>query len=332
MRVRNWDACQFGMFTAPRLGPQPAQRPRPSGSGNASTTSSKSIPQKFGAAALHRLRQLHAELPGGPRRAPGAEIDCRPVSDEIAGVTAPGETRKSTHIPGAVSSRLGRRHVIQPIHEFQHLPARLDGSPPGAAADGRREVGAHPLPRRRRGRGTSPSASASSACFRPSARASRPSTSAPVPNWTDFIEFCFRRTGRVTEALWNVEEGDTVGFRGPYGNGYPMEKWKGKNLIFVGGGIAMPPIRCAIWYALENRDDFGQITIVYGARTVGDLVFAQRVGPLGRVRRRAGGALRRSGRRNARLEGRDRLRAHRGRAGRAFRPTRPWPWWSARRS
>ena len=93
-------------------------------------------------------------------------------------------------------------------------------------------------------------------------------------NWTDFIEFCFRRTGRVTEALWNVEEGESIGFRGPYGNGYPVEKWKGKNLIFIAGGIAMPPIRCAIWYALENREDYGDITIVYGARTVGDMVFA----------------------------------------------------------
>ena len=52
-----------------------------------------------------------------------------------------------------------------------------------------------------------------------------------------------------------------------------MEKWEGKNLIFIAGGIAMPPIRCAIWYALENRDRYGDITIVYGARTVGDLVF-----------------------------------------------------------
>ena len=92
-------------------------------------------------------------------------------------------------------------------------------------------------------------------------------------NWTDRIEFCFRRVGRVTEALWNVEEGETVGFRGPYGNFYPMEAWEGKNLIFLGGGIAMPPIRCAIWYALENREKYGDITIVYGARTVGDLVF-----------------------------------------------------------
>ena len=92
-------------------------------------------------------------------------------------------------------------------------------------------------------------------------------------NWKDYIEFCFRKVGRVTEALWRLEEGDVIGFRGPYGNGYPVEDWKGKNLIFLGGGIAMPPIRCAIWYALENRRDFGEITIVYGARTVADLVY-----------------------------------------------------------
>ncbi len=91
--------------------------------------------------------------------------------------------------------------------------------------------------------------------------------------WKDYFEFCFRRTGKVTESLWAIDASDTIGFRGPYGNAYPMDDWKGKNLIFVGGGIAMPPIRCAIWYALENRDDFGHITIVYGARTVGDLVF-----------------------------------------------------------
>jgi sulfhydrogenase subunit gamma (sulfur reductase) len=93
-------------------------------------------------------------------------------------------------------------------------------------------------------------------------------------NWKEYLEFCFRRTGKVTEALWQIERGDTVGFRGPYGNGYPMEAWEGRNLIFIGGGIAMPPIRCAVWYALENRAKYGQITIVYGARRVADLTFA----------------------------------------------------------
>jgi len=92
-------------------------------------------------------------------------------------------------------------------------------------------------------------------------------------NWKDYIEFCFRKTGRVTEALWKVVPGDSIGFRGPYGNAYPMEQWEGKDLVFVGGGIAMPPIRCAIWYALENREKYGKITIVYGARSVGDLVY-----------------------------------------------------------
>jgi NAD(P)H-flavin reductase len=93
--------------------------------------------------------------------------------------------------------------------------------------------------------------------------------------WKDYIEFCFRRTGRVTEALWQIESGDTIGFRGPYGNGYPMETWEGKDLIFIGGGIAMPPIRCAVWYALENRSKYGHITVVYGARTVRDLTFVR---------------------------------------------------------
>ncbi|MGL4943098.1 MAG: FAD/NAD(P)-binding protein [Thermoguttaceae bacterium] len=92
-------------------------------------------------------------------------------------------------------------------------------------------------------------------------------------NWHDAIEFCFRKTGRVTEAMSRVVVGDTIGFRGPYGNSYPMEAWEGRDLIFAGGGIAMPPIRCAIWYALENRDKYGKIHIVYGARTVADLVF-----------------------------------------------------------
>ena len=92
-------------------------------------------------------------------------------------------------------------------------------------------------------------------------------------NWKDFIEFCFRKTGRVTEVLWQLDEGDIIGFRGPYGNAYPMDKWEGKNLIFIGGGIAMPPIRCAIWYAIENREKYGDITIVYGAKTPGEIVF-----------------------------------------------------------
>ena len=96
---------------------------------------------------------------------------------------------------------------------------------------------------------------------------------ASSPTRLGCIECTFRKAGRVTRALWELNVGDTVGFRGPYGNTFPIDEWKGKNLIFVAGGIALPPLRCVIWNCLDRRDDFGDITIVYGARTVGDLVY-----------------------------------------------------------
>ena len=150
-------------------------------------------------------------------------------------------------------------------------------------------------------------------------------------NWNDFLEFCFRKTGKVTEALWQIDEGDTIGFRGPYGNSYPMEKWRGKNLIFIGGGIAMPPIRCAIWYAMENRERFGNITIVYGARTVGDLVFRNELDRWAEhdrvrvVRVLTPGARRWIGRAKWAL-------CPRWSKMRGFRPRTRWPWSWGRRS
>jgi len=91
--------------------------------------------------------------------------------------------------------------------------------------------------------------------------------------WKDHIECCFRKVGRVTSALWEMNDGDVIGFRGPYGNWYPVEKMHGKNILFIAGGIALPPVRCMIWHALDMRDKFKDITILYGARTVADLVF-----------------------------------------------------------
>ena len=88
-----------------------------------------------------------------------------------------------------------------------------------------------------------------------------------------FIQCTYRKTGKVTDALSRMEIGDTIGFRGPYGNWFPLDEWKGKNLIFVAGGIALPPLRSVIWTALDQREDFGDITIVYGARSVEDLVY-----------------------------------------------------------
>ncbi len=96
---------------------------------------------------------------------------------------------------------------------------------------------------------------------------------ASSPTREGYIECTFRKMGRVTKALASREIGDTVGFRGPYGNTFPLDDWKGKSLLFVTGGIALPPLRCVIWNALDLRDNFKDITIVYGARSVNDLVY-----------------------------------------------------------
>ncbi|MGR3174314.1 MAG: FAD/NAD(P)-binding protein [Candidatus Scalindua sp.] len=96
---------------------------------------------------------------------------------------------------------------------------------------------------------------------------------ASSPTRKDYIECTFRQTGRVTNALSELNVGDTIGFRGPYGNVFPIEEWEGKNLVFVAGGIALPPLRSVIWNCLDLRDKYKNITIVYGAKTVEDLVY-----------------------------------------------------------
>ncbi len=88
-----------------------------------------------------------------------------------------------------------------------------------------------------------------------------------------YVECTFRRAGRVTSALSNLEEGAVVGFRGPYGNTFPIDEWKGKNLVFIAGGIALPPMRSVIWSCLDNRENYKDVTIFYGAKTVADLVY-----------------------------------------------------------
>ena len=98
---------------------------------------------------------------------------------------------------------------------------------------------------------------------------------ASSPTRKGYIECTFRQAGKVTSALALAEEGDVIGFRGPYGNTFPIDEWKGKNLLFIAGGIALPPMRCVIWNAIDLRDDFKDITILYGARSVEDLVYKE---------------------------------------------------------
>jgi sulfhydrogenase subunit gamma (sulfur reductase) len=93
------------------------------------------------------------------------------------------------------------------------------------------------------------------------------------PTRSEYIECSVKRVGKVTDALHELNEGDEVGFRGPYGRPFPIEQMQGKNLVFVGGGIGMAPLRSLLWNCLDRRDQFGEITVVYGARSTADLVY-----------------------------------------------------------
>ena len=93
------------------------------------------------------------------------------------------------------------------------------------------------------------------------------------PTRNEFIECSIKRAGKVTAAFHELNVGDTVGFRGPYGNGFPIEELTGKNLLFVGGGIGLAPLRSLIQNCLDTRENFSDITILYGARSTGDLVY-----------------------------------------------------------
>lgn len=93
------------------------------------------------------------------------------------------------------------------------------------------------------------------------------------PTRRDHLECTVNRVGMVTRALHRISVGDEIGFRGPYGNSFPMESLKGKNLLFIGGGIGLAPLRSLIWNVLDHREDYAKVHIIYGARTPVDLCF-----------------------------------------------------------
>jgi len=90
-----------------------------------------------------------------------------------------------------------------------------------------------------------------------------------------FVTFTVFRSGVVTTHLHNMKIGDIMGIRGPLGNSYPWDLLAGKNILIVGGGFAFTTLRSSIVYMLDpaNRPKFGDIDVVYGARTPGMLLY-----------------------------------------------------------
>jgi NAD(P)H-flavin reductase len=103
-----------------------------------------------------------------------------------------------------------------------------------------------------------------------------PASLPPSPT-EDETFFTIREVGSCTAALHGLRPGDEFGVRGPYGNGFPMEQYYGKNLVFVAGGIGLIPLRSCIVYALVHRDKFERIQIFYGSKTPSELMYVPKL-------------------------------------------------------
>jgi len=102
---------------------------------------------------------------------------------------------------------------------------------------------------------------------------------ASSPTQEGVLEFTVNKVGVVTTELHNMEPGDIVGVRGPLGNGYPLQALEGKNLLIIGGGFGFSTLRALTNFMLDshNRDSFGDITVVYGARNPGLLLYKEEI-------------------------------------------------------
>jgi NAD(P)H-flavin reductase len=83
-----------------------------------------------------------------------------------------------------------------------------------------------------------------------------------------------RHVGSVTKAAGRLRVGEAVGLRGPFGTAWPLEAIQGLDVVIAGGGIGLPPLRGAVHHILRHREKYGKVTLLYGARTPKDLLYA----------------------------------------------------------
>ncbi|MEQ9070201.1 MAG: FAD/NAD(P)-binding protein [Gimesia chilikensis] len=87
------------------------------------------------------------------------------------------------------------------------------------------------------------------------------------PDASETLTHTIRKAGNVTGRIAAMQVGDTLGLRGPFGTSWPVEHCRGKDVILVAGGIGLPPLRPVIYRMLSDRENYGQLTLLYGART-----------------------------------------------------------------
>jgi sulfhydrogenase subunit gamma (sulfur reductase) len=98
-------------------------------------------------------------------------------------------------------------------------------------------------------------------------------TSSPSPDNT--FELCVREVGKLTSVMHQMTPGQVLGIRGPYGNGFPVEKIAGKDVLFVCAGLGLAPLRSLILYCLENRTQFRRLITLYGTKTPSSRLYSK---------------------------------------------------------
>jgi len=101
-----------------------------------------------------------------------------------------------------------------------------------------------------------------------------PFSIASSPTKLRSFELVIRNVGKLTQALHNLDVGDKVGIRGPFGKGFPIHILEGSDLLFIAGGIGIVPLRSLIHYAIDNRRDFGKVTILLGCNSPKNMLFS----------------------------------------------------------
>lgn len=104
-----------------------------------------------------------------------------------------------------------------------------------------------------------------------------PFTPSSSPSVRNKLEVTVMRVGLVTNAIHNLKKGDTVGIRGPYGKPYPLEKYKGKEILLVGGGVGLAPLRALFYALLETIDNYKKIVFCCGAKTPADYIYKNQI-------------------------------------------------------
>jgi sulfhydrogenase subunit gamma (sulfur reductase) len=89
----------------------------------------------------------------------------------------------------------------------------------------------------------------------------------------DAFELCVRQAGALTSAMHGLKPGDFIGIRGPFGRGFPIENFRGKDMLFAPGGLGLAPLRSLINEVLDHRSNFGRVIILYGARQPSEMLF-----------------------------------------------------------